>query len=83
MPTRRYSAAAAGLNGLLYVVGGYSGIGPLVAVDVYNPTTNSWRLLTDMPTGRASPGAGAINGKLYVVGGQADSTLAINQVYTP
>jgi kelch-like protein 2/3 len=72
-----------GLNGLLYVVGGYSGNGPVVWAEVYNPATNSWRPLTDMPTAGWSPGAGAINGKLYVIGGQTDTTMAINQVYTP
>jgi N-acetylneuraminic acid mutarotase len=83
LPTRRYSAAAVGLNGLLYVMGGYSGNGPVVWADVYNPATNSWRTVTDMPTGRWSPGAGALNGKVYVVGGQADTTLTTNQAYTP
>jgi N-acetylneuraminic acid mutarotase len=83
LPTRRYSAAAVGLNGLLYVMGGYSGNGPVVWADVYNPATNSWRTVTDMPTGRWSPGAGALNGKVYVVGGQADTTLATNQAYMP
>ena len=64
-------------------MGGYSGNGPVVWADVYNPATGNWRTLTDMPTGRGSPGAGGINGKVYVIGGQADATLATNQVYTP
>ena len=68
MTTQRYWAAAVGLNGLLYVMGGYSGNGPVVWAEVYNPATRTWRTLTDMPTGRWSPGAGAINGKVYVVG---------------
>ena len=83
MPTLRHSAAATGLNGLLYVMGGYSGNGPVVWADVYNPATGNWRILPDMPTGRGSPGAGAINGKVYVAGGQGDITLTTNQVYTP
>ena len=83
MGTLRRSAAATGLNGLLYVMGGYSGVGPVVWAEVYNPAAGSWRTLTDAPTGRGSPGAGAINGKIYVVGGQADTTVATNQAYTP
>jgi N-acetylneuraminic acid mutarotase len=83
MITPRYWAGAAAVNGLLYVMGGYSGNGHIVAAEVYNPSTRTWGILTDMPTGRYSPGAGAINGKVYVVGGQADTTLATNQAYTP
>jgi len=83
MITPRYWAAAAGLNGRLYVMGGNSGRGQIVAAESYDPATRTWRILTDMPTGCWSPGAGAINGKLYVMGGQGDTTLSTNQVYTP
>jgi N-acetylneuraminic acid mutarotase len=83
MTTRRHSAAATGLNGLLYVMGGHSANGPVVWAEVYNPATGNWQTLTDAPTGRASPGSGAINGKIYVIGGQADTTLATNLAYTP
>jgi hypothetical protein len=50
---------------------------------VYNPSTNTWRTVTDMSAGRSSPGAGAINGKVYVIGGQADTTVSTNEAYTP
>jgi len=83
MTTLRYSAAATGLNGLLYVVGGYSGNGAVVWAEAYNPSTRTWRILPDMPTGRGSPGAGAINGKVYVAGGQGDVTVTANETYTP
>ena len=75
----RHSAAATGLNGLLYVMGGHSGNGPVVWAEVYNPATRAWRILPDMPTGGGSPGAGAINGKVYVAGGQGDITLTTNR----
>jgi N-acetylneuraminic acid mutarotase len=64
-------------------MGGYSGNGPVVWAEAYNPATGSWRILTDAPTGAGSPGTGAINGKIYVVGGQADTTVASNRAYTP
>jgi N-acetylneuraminic acid mutarotase len=83
MTTLRYGAAATGLNGLLYVVGGYSGNGAVVWAEAYNPSTRAWRILPDMPTGRSSPGAGAINGKVYVAGGQGNATVTTNQMYTP
>ena len=83
MITPRYWASSVGLNGRLYVIGGYSGNGQIVASESYDIASRTWRILTDMPTGRWSPGAGAINGKIYVVGGQGDATLAANEVYTP
>jgi hypothetical protein len=83
MITPRYQAAAVGLNGRLYVMGGYSGNGQIVAAESYDIAARTWRILTEMPTGRYSPGAGAINGKSYVVGGQGDVTLAANEAYTP
>jgi N-acetylneuraminic acid mutarotase len=79
----RYWATAVGLNGLLYVMGGYSGNGPVGWSEVYNPATNTSRTLIDMPTARWSPGSGVINGKVYVVGGQGDVTMTTNEVYTP
>ena len=64
-------------------MGGYNGIDPVTAVEMYDPATNRWRTVAGMPTGRWSPGAGAINGKLYVVGGQGDVTLGAHEAYLP
>ena len=83
MITPRYWASSVGLNGRLYVIGGYRGSGQIVASESYDIASRTWRILTDMPTGRWSPGAGAINGKIYVAGGQGDVTLAANEAYTP
>ena len=82
-PFPLYQDAGAVLNGLLYVVGGDNGSGPVTSTEVYNPVTNSWRTLTGLSTGRYSLGAGAINGKVYAVGGQAGTTQATNEAYTP
>jgi N-acetylneuraminic acid mutarotase len=83
MTVARYWATAVGLNGKLYVIGGYNGIEPVTTVEVYDPATNRWRTVSGMPTARWSLGAGAINGKVYAVGGGGNVTQAINQVYTP
>jgi len=90
MASARYQATAVGLNGLLYVIGGYgyNATGPVIAVEVYNPVSNTWRTVTAMPTARWSLGAGAINGRIYAIGGKAvgalgEVTLAANQVYIP
>jgi N-acetylneuraminic acid mutarotase len=83
MTVARYWATAVGLNGKLYVIGGYNGIDPVTTVEMYDPATNRWRTVSGMPTERWSPGAGAIGGKVYAVGGGGSVTQAINQVYTP
>ena len=80
MPTPEVGAAAANVNGELYVVGGISQSvinNPRNGVlQVYDPTTNTWTTKTSMPTARAGAGAVAINGQLYVVGGTTDNTSA-------
>ena len=68
MPTegRRY-AAAAPLNGKIYVVGGWP---DLTTVEVYDPQSDSWTSAAALHTGRQSPGLTAgPDGYLYVVGG--------------
>jgi N-acetylneuraminic acid mutarotase len=69
MPRARTLAAAAAINGIVYVAGGIN-----VAADrslfAYNVTTRTWTTLTHMP-GRRYEGNGAavIDGQLYVAGG--------------
>lgn len=78
MPTPEDGAAAASINGQLYVVGGITQAvtnNPRNAIlQVYDPTTNTWATKASMPTARAGAEAVAINGQLYVVGGTTDNT---------
>ena len=84
MSVQRYAATAVGMNGLLYVIGGYTSRGtPVATVEVYNPTTNTWRTVTDMPGARWWLGSGTVNGRIYAVGGHGATTLATNQAYVP
>ncbi len=89
MPTTRWGAAAAVLNGKLHVAGGTktdgSGTSQTSAFEVYNPTTNSWAVKKYLPTPRASAGAGVADGILYVIGGSANrnGALRTNEAYTP
>ncbi|XP_008587838.1 PREDICTED: kelch-like protein 2 [Galeopterus variegatus] len=72
------------LNNLLYAVGGHDG--PLVrkSVEVYDPTTNTWRQVADMNMCRRNAGVCAVNGLLYVVGGDDGScNLASVEYYNP
>ena len=70
---RNAPAAAAGLDGRIYAIGGYSAL-PLTAtteVDVYTPSTNSWAVLPSLPTARGSLAATTgPDGHIYAIGGR-------------
>jgi N-acetylneuraminic acid mutarotase len=64
------------LNGEFYVIGGETltgagatGDGVYDRVDVYNPTTNTWRLETPMPTARHGIFPVGLAGGIFVAGG--------------
>jgi N-acetylneuraminic acid mutarotase len=87
MPTARNALAAAGVDGLLYAVGGKTGntcVG-LQTLEEYTPSVNSWGSRAPMPTGRFNPAATELNGKLYVVGGDVGcgARSSANEVYDP
>lgn len=84
MPTRRGAAAAAAVNGRIYVIGGAT-FSPgaasttltprapgrsLGTVEEYNPATNTWRARSTMPTARNHLAVAAVNGKIYAIGGR-------------
>ena len=65
----------AGLNGKLYVIGGFSDplkdhVGAVDTAYEYNPATDTWRALAHMKSARGSVGVAALNGKIYAVGGR-------------
>jgi hypothetical protein len=71
MPTPRWLFTGAGVNGLLYAIGGDPGNGsPQTAVnEVYDPVTDTWATDAPMPTARYGMATGVINGTVYVIGG--------------
>ena len=85
MPTARtLLPAAAAINNMLYVCGGYDGSKDLALNEAYDPSTNTWSTKADMPTARHSFAVGVIDGTLYAVGGYAGSgRLALNEAYDP
>jgi len=88
MPTARWDAASAVVNGKIYVFGGGSTIGtlPLTTNEMYDPATNTWTTKAPMPTGRSAAAAAAVNGKIYVIGGFTGSgsqTTHVNEMYDP
>jgi len=84
MPTKRGAAAAAVINGKVYVVGGAAtppgtdepSVLPtrphlaLGTLEEYDIATNTWRARRPMPTARNHLLAGAVDGKLYAIGGR-------------
>jgi len=95
-PTARNSAAAAVINGKIYVVGGRqnqtdkNGEMRMVNVsnlEIYDPVTNSWESRAVMPLAQGGLAATSTNGKLYVFGGEqwypSQKVFANAWVYDP
>jgi len=68
MPTGRRDAAAAFLEGELWIVGGHNN-GALQAVEIYDPATDEWRAGPVLPEGRSGADALVHDGELVIVGG--------------
>ena len=65
-------AFAAALGGKLYVIGGTRSGAILDEVRVYDPSTDSWQLLTPSApwfTGRGALGGAVVNGRAFAIGG--------------
>jgi kelch-like protein 17 (actinfilin)/kelch-like protein 20 len=72
-PTRRFSAAAALLDGKIYHLGGHSqGYEPgrLSTVERYDPATDRWQAVASMAEPHHEPALAAWGGQLYVFGGE-------------
>lgn len=74
LPEGRHHAGIAAINGLLYIVGGFTksflSVWHAVAtVYQYNPATREWRELTPMPTARGALGVAVHQNRLYAIGG--------------
>jgi N-acetylneuraminic acid mutarotase len=72
-PAADTSQAAATIDGMIYMVGGFN-TGNLASLYAYNPVTNVWSSKSPLPGPRyAGNGAGVINGQLYIAGGWTQS----------
>jgi N-acetylneuraminic acid mutarotase len=73
MPTDRYGAAAVtGLNGQIYVIGGWSTRSntALTTMEAYDPLTDTWHVRASMRFARQSLGAAMDGrGRIYAIGG--------------
>lgn len=91
MPTKRGAAAAAAVDGKLYVIGGAAqlpgdaspSIHParphrsLDTVEEYDPAANTWRARAPMPTARNHMAIGAVKGRIYAIGGRLGAAFII------
>jgi N-acetylneuraminic acid mutarotase len=77
MPTPRSWAGAGVVDGKIYVIGGVMNSDPNIptrwaqttaAVEVYDPTTDTWTGKTDMPT-KAGAATSVVDGIIYAIGG--------------
>ena len=92
-PTPREYAAAAVLDGKVYVAGGQltsSTTTPApatAALEIYDPATNTWSAAPPMPTARMGLTLTAFNGRLYAIGGRNDgfsiSAVGTVEEYNP
>jgi N-acetylneuraminic acid mutarotase len=99
VPTPSFTATAAALNGIIYVMGGLksgsSSDSSLNVTEEYDPETDTWIKRANMPIRAAGPCCIAFDNKIYVMGGipQIDYThlgpggcgevTEAVQVYTP
>jgi hypothetical protein len=68
-PREHVSAVAFGNE--IWVLGGrWQGVGELATVEIYNPTTNSWRPGPSLNVARAGFAAAVVDGQLMAAGGE-------------
>lgn len=84
MRSPRAFAAAAVVNGKIYVFGGIAGSlagSPVTVVDMYDPATDTWKPLVGL-VARAASGVCAVDNKIYVMGsGYLQGTLSRTDIY--
>jgi hypothetical protein len=74
MPTARYGASVATLNGAIHAIGG-DGAGPLAGThEEFDPAANAWITRQAMPTPRFWSGVAVVAGRIFVAGGNGAFT---------
>ena len=80
MSKGRTALSCASLNGELYVLGGYDGVGRLSSCEKYNFTTNQWTVLANMECRRAWFATCVFDTKILAFGGLTEGGDVTNQV---
>jgi N-acetylneuraminic acid mutarotase len=82
----RQEHGVAALRGEVYVIGGYA-MTPTTSVEVYNPTTRTWRAVASLPAALQHPNVAVVRDRLFIAGyfeGQGTGTPRDNAyVYDP
>ncbi len=84
MPTARFLAGSAVVDGKIYVVGGalVSGSGSVSnIVEEYDPAEDTWTRCANMPTSRQGVRAAAVDGIVYAIGGYGGAFIV--EAYNP
>jgi N-acetylneuraminic acid mutarotase len=68
-PFHRGEAAAAALDGKIYLIGGFTVFGVTNRVEAYDPKSGKWQERAPLPVALHHAGVAVINKKIYVVGG--------------
>jgi N-acetylneuraminic acid mutarotase len=69
MPTAKYNAGVAVLDGLIYVAGGSTDAGTVRCMHRYDPRSDRWDACRKMKRRRWEPGMAVLDGNIYVAGG--------------
>ncbi len=84
MTAARGGAAAAAVNGKLYLVGGGPWEGELTTNEEYDPASNAWTAKASMSIARSQLAAVGLSGKVYAIGGVGNwSIYAETEEYDP
>jgi N-acetylneuraminic acid mutarotase len=84
LPSPHADGGAAFVDGVLYVIGGYTGSGFTAGVEAYNPATDTWTARASVPEVSVSFGIAVVDDIIYVIGGNNTSTaLAHTYAYDP
>jgi N-acetylneuraminic acid mutarotase len=78
--------AAVFLNGRIYVIGGFEGLGnrPTDRMWIYNVASHAWSEGPSLPAPRGGHAAVVLGGKIHVLGGgNSQSTIADHTVFDP
>jgi len=83
MPTARSGHGVTVVDGMIYVMGGEFGRGPITNNEVYDPQSNIWTSCNSIPTPRSSFGIVNVENKIYIIGGSTTSigSTGLNEVY--
>ncbi|XP_056147169.1 kelch-like protein 20 [Lampris incognitus] len=77
MTTRRTRAAAAVLDGYIYVIGGHDGVMALSSVERYSPLEGTWSVCPSMKSPRENAGCTVYLGRIYMAGGKDELGLQL------